>query len=88
MAEIKSREKNPIKGVEFSEIHIPDEEILGSGSFMIALETGALIKDVPIVSSIINEPVFQLFANINYSDDEVTVLLGKADDGPPLSREV
>ena len=88
MAEIKSRENNPARGIEYSEIYIPDEENLGTGTFTIVLEPEAIINIIPIVSSIINEPVFQLFVNINYSDDEVTALIGRADNSPPLSREV
>ncbi|MBI5409889.1 MAG: hypothetical protein HZA14_11030 [Nitrospirae bacterium] len=87
MAEIKSRQERPAQGVEYSEIHISDEENLGTGVFAIALEPKAMLN-VPIVSSIVNVPVFQMFVNINYSDDEVTVVLGRADNNPPLSREV
>ncbi len=88
MAEIRNRENNPVRGVEYSEIYIPDEENIGTGTFTTVLEPEAIINIIPIVSSIINEPAFQLFVNINYADDEVTVLIGRADNSPPLSREV
>ncbi len=88
MAEIKNRENNPVRGVEYSEIYIPDEDNLGTGTFTTVIEPEAIINIIPIVSSIINEPEFQLFVNINYADDEATVLIGRADNSPPLSREV
>jgi hypothetical protein len=42
----------------------------------------------PILSSIINEPEFQLIVNINSAENAVTVLLGKADNTPASSREI
>ncbi len=87
MAEIKSREQNPINGIEYSEIIIPDENNLGTGTFITSLEPDAMTKINPIISSIINEPAFKLFVNINGATNEVSVLLGRADKSPPLSCE-
>jgi len=88
MAEIKSREDKPLPGIEYSEIRIPDEDHLGNGIFTTVLEPKALAKINPILSSIINEPVFQLLVSINAAVHEITVLLGKADNSPATSREV
>lgn len=88
MPKIISREQNPIPGVDYSEIHIPDEDSLGTGTFTTVLEPDAMVKNNPIISTIINEPVFQLIVNIDIDTHEVTVLLGKADNTPPLSRKV
>lgn len=88
MAEINSRENNPVPGIDYSEIHIPDEQNLGTGTFKTVLEPNAMAKISPIISTIINEPVFKLMVNIQLTANEVTVLLGKADKSPPLSREV
>ena len=88
MAEIISREQKPVPGIDYSEIRIPGEENLGTGTFTILLEHDAMPKINPIVSTIINEPVFQLLVNIDSEVKEVTALIGKADNTPPISREV
>jgi hypothetical protein len=88
MASINSREQNPVQGIDYSEIHIPDEEHLGTGTFKTVLQPDAMAKNCPIISTIVNVPVFQLMMNINSAEKEVTVLLGKADKSPALSRAV
>jgi hypothetical protein len=88
MPEIKSREDRPLPGIEYSEISIPDENDLGTGTFTTVIEQKALAKINPIMSSIINEPDFQMIITINSAEEEVTALLGRADNTPPLSRKV
>jgi len=88
MAEIKNRENNPLPGIYYSEIRIPDEQNLGTGTFTTVLEPDALVKISPIVSSVVNKPVFKLLVNIHLATKEITALLGKADNSPALSREV
>ena len=88
MAEIKSRDNNPVPGIDHSEIHIPDENNLGTGTFITVLEPNAMAKINPIISSIINEPIFMLVVSINLAIESVTVMIGKADKTPPLSRKV
>lgn len=88
MAEIISKEQKPVPGIDYSEICIPDEENLGTGTFTIVLEHDAMPKINPIVSTVINEPIFQLIVSIDSEVKEVTTLLGKAYNTPPLSREV
>jgi len=88
MAEIRSREDKPLPGIEFSEILIHDEEDLGTGVFTTVIEPKAMTKINPLLSSIRNAPEFQLIVNINLAEEALTVLLGKADNTPALSREV
>jgi len=88
MAEIRSREDKPLPGIEFSEILIHDEEDLGTGVFTTVIEPKAMTKINPLLSSIRNAPEFQLIVNINLAEEAITVLLGKADNTPALSREV
>lgn len=88
MAEINSRENNPVPGIDYSEIYIPEEQNLGTGTFKTVLQPNAMAKICPIISTIINEPVFKLLVNINVATDEITALLGKPDNSPALSREV
>jgi hypothetical protein len=88
MAEIRSKEENPVPGIDYSEIRIPDEKNIGTGTFKTVLIPAAMNKNNPIISTIINVPVFQLLVNIDSKKYEVTVLLGKADKSPALSRKV
>ena len=88
MAEIRSREDKPLPGIDYSEILIHDEEDLGTGVFTTVLEPKAMAKINPILSSIRNAPEFQLMVNINLAEEAITVLLGKADNSPALSRAV
>jgi len=88
MAEMKNRETTPIPGVEYSEIYIPDEKDLGSGTFTSVLEPRALKKINPIISSIQNEPVFLMIVSINIAISQVTAMIGKSHNTAPLDRKV
>lgn len=87
MSEIFSREQKPAPGIDYSEIHIPDKKSLGTGIFTMVIEPDAMVKNNPIVSSIVNVPVFQLMVNINSEEKEVVALIGRADNTPALSRK-
>ncbi|MEF9437981.1 MAG: hypothetical protein L0922_04270, partial [Candidatus Mariimomonas ferrooxydans] len=82
---MKSRQNNPVPGIDYSEICIPDEHNLGTGTFTTVLEPGAMAKISPIISTIVNEPVFKLMINIHLAANEIIALLGKADNSPALS---
>lgn len=88
MGEIKTRQENPGPGIEYSELHIPDEENLGTGSYRTVLEPNALARRQPTSSLIVNIPVFQISLNVNPATKEIPVLLGKADNTPPISEKV
>lgn len=88
MAEILNREANPIPGVDYSEIRIPEEFSLGTGEFTTMLEPGALAKNNPIISNVMNDPYFLLIVSINLGIDQVTAVLGKTHSEPPISRKV
>ena len=45
MGEIKSHEENPVPGIAYSDIHIPDEDSLGTGVFTTVLHPGAFGKN-------------------------------------------
>lgn len=87
MPEIKSRQDNPVPGIDYSEIHIRDEHNLGTGTFTTVLERSAMAKISPIISTIVNEPVFKLMVNIHLTANEIIVLLGKDDNSPALSNK-
>ena len=88
MGAINSRELNPIPGVDFSEILIPDEYYLGTGKFTTMVEAGAFKRINPIISNVMNEPYFLMIVTINLGIDQVTALLGKAHDEGAISRKV
>jgi len=88
VSEIISREDRPLPGIEYSEISIPDENDLGTGTFTTVIEQRAMAKINPIMSSVTNEPFFQMIMTINSAEEEATVLLGKAGNSPALSRKV
>ncbi len=88
MAEVKSRDEKPLPGIDYSEIHIPDENDIGTGAFLTVFDPKALVKVNPLMSTIVNKPVFQLILSVNAAEYEATVLLGKADDSPADSRKV
>lgn len=88
MPEIKSREDGPVPGVKYSEIEIPDESRLGTGSFKTVLDPAALKKINPIISSIQNEPEFIMVVSINIAIEQITAMIGKSYNTPPLDRKV
>jgi hypothetical protein len=88
MGAINSREKNPIPGVDYSEICFPDEFYMGTGIFTTVVEAGALKKMSPIISNVLNEPYFLMIVTINLGIDQVTALIGKAHDEGAIDRKV
>jgi len=88
VAEIKSREDEPIPGITFSEVYIPDENNLGTGTFVTVLEEGAFGKKNPIISSIMNEPEFVLILSMNVAIESATAMIGKSQNTQPLDRKV
>jgi len=88
MPEIKSRQEKPVLGIDYSEIIIPNDHNMGTGTYITVLEPDAMSKINPIISTIVNEPVFKLMVHINYAIAEITALLGKADNSPALSRKL
>ncbi len=88
MGEIKSREQEPLPGITYSEIHIPDDSDLGTGTFVTVLEKGAFGKKNPIISSIMKEPEFVLILSMNAAIESATAMIGKSQNTPPLDRKV
>jgi hypothetical protein len=88
VAEIKSREDAPLPGITYSEINIPDESNLGTGTFLTVLEEGAFGKKNPIISSIMNEPEFVLILSMNVAIESATAMIGKSQNTQPLDRKV
>jgi hypothetical protein len=88
VAEIKSREEEPLPGITYSEIHIPDETSLGTGTFITVLEEGAFGKKNPIISSIMKEPEFVLILSMNIAIESATAMIGKSQNTPALDRKV
>lgn len=85
MPEIKHRQANASPEIDYAEIHIPDDNNLGTGSFKTVIKCGALSSGKAISSIMLNPPVFQISVNLNPSTNEIPVLLGFADSSDPIS---
>ena len=88
MAEICKRQNNPGPGIDYAELHIPDDNYLGTGKYTLSLQPNALVDQKVIVGIMINKPIFQMSVNINPGPKEVPVLLGKADGSDPISQKL
>lgn len=85
MVPFKHSQQNPSPDVEKSEIILNNgESDLTEGSFMTLLKPNVLSKKQPIVSSIVNPPLFQISVNLNpqNSPPRMVVLLGDAVSDP------
>lgn len=87
MTEIKYRQPNSSPEIQYGEIHIPDDENLGTGTFATLLKPNVLSSTKVISSIMINRPKFQISVNINPGSRKIPVLLGKADGTDPISSQ-
>ncbi|MGA2324325.1 MAG: hypothetical protein ABSG22_10800 [Sedimentisphaerales bacterium] len=88
MAEIKHRQHGGSPEIEYAEIHIPNDTSLGDGTFTTVLKPRVLSKNKPIISIMVNVPIFQISVNINPGTGEIPVLLGRADGTEPISKKL
>ncbi len=88
MPEIKHRQENASPEIEYAEIYIPDDRVLGTGSFKTVIKPGGLSKKKVVSSIMINVPAFQISINFNPPTREIPVLLGFANGSDPISRKV
>ncbi len=87
MPEIKHQQLNPSPEVSMSEIHIPDNSDLGTGTFTTIFSPNSLPPAKVIGSIIVNAPKFQISAAVN-PNLEIPVLIGKADNTDPIHKTV
>lgn len=87
MAEIRKRQNALEPGVDYSELHIPDDSYLGTGRYALSLQPNAIIEQEVITDTITNSPTFQMSVNINSIPKDVSVSLGKADGSAPISSK-
>ena len=85
MPEIKHQQPNASPEVSMSEIHIPDDSDLGTGTFTINFVPNSLPPTEVISSLIVNPPAFQISATLNPNLD-VPALIGKADGSEPTHK--
>lgn len=88
MIPIVNRQANPSPEIEFSEIYIPDQVNIGTGSFTTRIKPKVLLTEKAVSSMIFFAPHFQLSVNLNPVTGKVPILLGRADGTSPLSRKV
>jgi hypothetical protein len=82
--EIKHQQLGGNPKLEKSEIHIPNDSDMGTGTFTTVFKPKAFKSNEIIVAGITNPPVFQIDLTINRNGD-IPVLLGKADGSPPAA---
>lgn len=87
MAEIRHQQPKGAPGISFAEIHMPDDNDWGTGSFTTVFEPAALKKHKAIASIMINAPRFQISATAN-ANGEIPVLLGRADGSGPVDKQI
>jgi hypothetical protein len=85
MPPIKHQQPGGHPAIISSDIQIPDDADLGTGSFTTKFKAGALPSSTVISSAMINAPSFQVSITINPNRD-VPALLGTADGTDPKSR--
>ncbi len=77
MPEIRHQQPGGSPEIAFSEIHIPTDSDLGTGTFTTQFKAKAFASGKEIASMMVNSPVFQISAAVSASG-AVTVILGKA----------
>ena len=85
MPEIKHQQPNANPEVSMSEIHIPDDSDLGTGTLTINFVPNSLPPTEVISALIVNPPAFQISATLNPNLD-VHALIGKADGSEPTHK--
>ncbi|TMD43853.1 MAG: hypothetical protein E6I88_00145 [Chloroflexi bacterium] len=66
MAEIKHQQPGGSPEVSGSVIHIPNDADMGTGTFTTEFKSNALPATKVIMSAIVNAPVFQITATVNW----------------------
>jgi hypothetical protein len=84
--EIKHQQLDPSPETSSSEIHIPDDADMGTGTFTVVFKPRVLPASKVIASAIVYAPTFQLTATVN-PNGEIPVLLGDT-NSPPKHRLV
>lgn len=70
-----------------SEIHIPDDTDVGTGTYTTVFKAGALPARQAIASVMLNAPSFQVAVTVNPNRD-VVVALGRADGSDPRTQRI
>jgi len=87
MPEIKHRQDKASPEIEYSEIYMPDDRHLGTGSFRTVIKPNAFSAGKAISTIMIQVPVFQISVNFNPSTKEIPTLLGLADGSESISKK-
>jgi hypothetical protein len=85
VAEIRHQQagRGPASLISFSEIHIPDDADLGTGTYTVHFKPRSLpATDKPIACGMLGAPDFEIKATFT-PDGELSLALGSADDSRP-----
>jgi hypothetical protein len=87
MAEMRHRQPSPAPGLAFSEIMLPDEKDVSTGTYTIGIKSGVLVGKDKIVAAVINAPRFQIEVSIDPQTRIVRAAVGPA-NAPVTKREI
>ena len=86
MPEIRHQVPGSAPGVQFAEIHIPNDEDWGTGTFTTIFAPDAFSSGHVVASVMFNLPTFGISVTVN-PNRYIPVLLGRADGSPPTARK-
>ncbi len=78
MPEVRSRQANPAPGLAFSELRLPNDRDVSTGTYTIGINQGVLEGKNKIVSAVVNPPRFQVEVSIDPQARIVTAAVGPA----------
>lgn len=86
MPPIRTGQVNPAHNVALTELYIPTDSDIGTGTFTTVLAPNALLEGHTEIVSIVSNPgIFQISVTI-HADNMVAVLLSRSDGSPPVHR--
>src|SRR5438093_8596900 len=87
MPEMRHRQPNPAPGLAFTEIMLPDETDVSTGTYTIGIKRGVLGGKDKIVAAAINAPRFQVELSIDPQTGVITAAVGPT-NAPVTKREI
>jgi hypothetical protein len=87
MPGIHTRQEKPAPGLDFSDLVIPDENDISTGTYTLGIEKGALGGKTKIISAVFNKPHFQVEVSIDPETRMIRAAVGPT-DAPITSRQV
>ena len=88
MGEIRYRQPTPQKGIEYGEIHIPDDQDFGTGTFAMEIQAGAMTPTKGSAYLMVNAPRFQISVNVDTKAKRINAAVGGAAGQDPSDLRI